>query len=342
MKFPAVLLQALLPQRLLGRAVYRLARCTRSWVRRPLIRWFARRYRVDLREAEHAEPDSYASLNDFFTRRLKPGVRPIAGDERTLVSPVDGSLVRFGSVDAGEMIQAKGLRYRLAELVGEPPHRTAVLATGSYATFYLAPHQYHRVHLPLAGVLRRTRYIPGRRYSVNGRTAAVLPALFCRNERVTCWFDTAAGPMVVVLVGALNVSSIGIAWLGDIPSGRPRVWAGTGPANEASGSGCDRGRDARRGAGHGLEPGVESAFGRAAGPDAAQAAGRDAGLGAAPNHAFNPAPGFGSAFARGEEIGRFNLGSTVVLVLPPERLSWRPELTSGQSVRMGQALASIT
>lgn len=279
MKHPSVLIQKLLPQRLLGRLVYHLARCRRSWVSRPLIGWFARRYEVDLREAEHSRPESYASLNEFFTRRLKPGARPIAGDERTLISPVDGFLTEFGTADGGELIQAKGLRYRLDALLGEPADRVGVLMSGSYATLYLAPHQYHRVHLPLAGALQKTRYIPGRRYSVNSHTAAVLPGLFCRNERVVCWFETAAGPMAVVLVGALNVSSITTGWLGEIAGGRARVWEGA-------------------------------------------------------EHS-------GRCFVRGEEIGRFNLGSTVVLVLPPDQAAWRPTLAPGQAVRMGQALASL-
>ncbi len=279
MNRPSVLIQQLLPQRLLGRLVYRLARCRRSWISRPLITWFARRHEVDLQEAEHSRPENYASLNEFFTRRLKPGARPIAGDERTLISPVDGFLTQFGSADGGDMIQAKGLNYRLEALLGEPADRVAALMWGAYATLYLAPHQYHRVHLPLTGALQNTRYIPGKRYSVNAHTAAVVPGLFCRNERVVCWFETAAGPMAVVLVGALNVSSISTAWLGEIASGQARVWDDTGHS--------------------------------------------------------------GREFGRGAEIGRFNLGSTVVVVLPPGQAAWRPELAPGQVVRMGQALASL-
>ena len=275
----SVFLQPLLPQRLMGRLVYRLARCRRRWLARPLIGWYARRYKVNLQEAEHSRLEDYASLNEFFTRRLKPAARPIAGDGRTLMSPVDGCLTQFGSANGGEMIQAKGLRYDLDALLGESADRVAALMSGSYATLYLAPHQYHRVHLPLAGALQRTRYIPGKRYSVNSRTTAVVPELFCRNERVVCWFETAAGPMAVVLVGALNVSSISTAWLGEIASGKARVWDDTGQS--------------------------------------------------------------GRRFGRGEEIGRFNLGSTVVLVLPPGQAVWRPGLAPGQAVRMGQALATL-
>ena len=283
MNRPSVLIQQLLPQRLMGRLVYRLARCRWRWISRPLIAWFARRHDVDLQDAEHGRLENYASLNVFFTRRLKPEARPIDGDERTLISPVDGFLTQFGSASGGELIQAKGLRYRLEALLGEPAERVAALMSGAYATLYLAPHQYHRVHLPLAGALQRTRYIPGKRFSVNSHTAAVLPGLFCRNERVVCWFETTAGPMAVVLVGALNVSSISTAWLGEIASGRARVWEEA----EASGHGSSR------------------------------------------------------SFRRGEEIGRFNLGSTVVLILPHGKVAWRPGLAAGQAIRMGQALASL-
>ena len=278
-----VLLQRLLPQKTLGRLVYGLSRCTWNWIANPLVRWFSRRYSIDLAEAERDRLDSYTSLNDFFTRRLKPGARPVSGGERTLVSPVDGFLTQFGSANGGEMVQAKGLQYRLEALLGEPPGQMAALMSGAYATLYLAPHQYHRVHLPLAGTLRRTRYIPGTRYSVNARTAAVLPGLFCRNERVACWFDTAAGPMALVLVGALNVSSISTSWLGEIASGGGRVWEERGGSTQ----GPSRG------------------------------------------------------YARGEEIGRFNLGSTVILILPPGQVEWQAGLAPGQGVRMGQALASI-
>ena len=280
MKHPAVWVQALLPQRLLGLAVYHLSRCTWDGVKTPLIRWFAGQYSVDLAEAERDRLDSYESFNDFFTRRLKAGARPVAGDAATLISPVDGRLTRFGTASGGEMIQAKGLTYRVHELLGEPPEHIDGLTNGSYATLYLAPHQYHRVHLPLDGTLVRTRYIPGKRYSVNDRPAAAMPRLFCRNERVVCWFETRAGPMAVVLVGALNVSSITSGWLGEIRSGREREW-------------------------------------------------RDAGT---PRQTF----------ARGEEIGRFNLGSTVILLLPGERLTWHPALAPGHPMRMGEALARVS
>lgn len=351
MKRPSVLIQRLLPHRLLGRMVYRLARCSRSWISRPLIAWFAGRYGVDLQDAEHGRLWNYASLNEFFTRRLKPGARPIAGDERTLISPVDGFLTQFGSAEGGEMIQAKGLHYRLEALLGEPAERVASLMSGVYATLYLAPHQYHRVHLPLAGALEKTRYIPGRRYSVNARTAAVLPGLFCRNERVVCWFETAAGPMAVVLVGALNVSSISTAWLGEIASGRARVWEQTGRADHGLEREFERGPGQAIDAGSGR--GRDAAFKRCSGPayDAGARGGStrefdgDSLLGS--THPYDGRSGredgldSGRHFERAAEIGHFNLGSTVVLVLPPGQVAWQTGLAPGQVVRMGQALGSL-
>ena len=271
--------QYLLPQRLLAALVYRAARCTWPALKRPLIRWFAGRYAIDLSEAEHSNVEAYESFNAFFARALKAGVRPIEGDEDTVISPVDGQLMQFGTARRGALIQAKGLSYPMDELVGESGSRAARLQRGDYVTLYLAPSHYHRVHLPLAGTLTRTRYIPGSRFSVDPTTASVVPRLLCRNERVVCWFDTAAGPLALVLVGALNVSSISTRWLGEIASGALRVWDEDGSTQ-------------RR-------------------------------------------------FARGDEIGAFNLGSTVILILPPGRLMWREGLHPGRRLNMGEALGAL-
>ena len=226
---PSVWVQYLLPHRLLAKAIYHLARCRWARVRMPLIRWFVRHYEIDLAESEPSDPARFESFNDFFTRALKPGARPLAGDQRDLISPVDGFLTQFGTASQGELIQAKGLSYRIEDLLGEPRSGATELVLGSYATLYLAPSHYHRVHLPLAGTLKRTRYIPGRRFSVNEQTTLAIPRLFCRNERVVCWFDTSVGPMALVLVGAMNVSSITTRWLGEIESGEAREWHHTGP-----------------------------------------------------------------------------------------------------------------
>jgi phosphatidylserine decarboxylase len=274
---PRVWLQHLLPKDWLSARVYAIARSRRAWVRRPLIRWFARTYAVDLAEAERSSLDDYACFNDFFTRALKPGCRPIEGDARTVVAPADGALSEFGRIEDGRLLQAKGMSYELAALVGEDTESVARLRGGSFLTVYLAPRDYHRVHLPIDAVLTRTRYLPGARYSVSLASAAAIERLFCRNERAVCWFDSAHGPLALVLVGALNVSSISTFSLGEIPSGAAREWA---------------------------EP--------------------------------TPRP-----VARGAEIARFNLGSTVVLLFARDALDWDPSLTVGRALKVGAALGRL-
>ena len=184
------LLQHLLPKDTISATIYRVARSERPWLTRPLIGWFARTYHVDLSQAEQPELDSYRTFNAFFTRALRAGARPLAGDRETVVSPADGTLTQFGSIDADTLLQAKGRHYSLAALLGEDGAAVNELRGGSYCTIYLAPHDYHRVHAPLGGALERTRYIPGRRFSVSRATAAAIDRIFCRNERVVCWFET--------------------------------------------------------------------------------------------------------------------------------------------------------
>jgi len=271
--------QFVLPQKLLAALVFRISRCTWPAIKSPLIRWFTNHYQIDLAEAKQPNLDAYSSFNDFFTRALRQDARPIAGDEQTVVSPADGYLTEFGNAAAGRLLQAKGMDYRLDELLGEPREGAVDLVLGTFATIYLAPHNYHRVHMPIAGTLKRTRYVPGRRFSVNSQTVSRIPRLFCRNERVVCWFDTAVGPMAVVLVGALNVSSISTRWLGEIPSAGPRLWHDAGPPQ-------------RR-------------------------------------------------YGRGDEIGHFNLGSTVIVLLPPAALIWNEGLTTDGPLRLGQSLGRI-
>lgn len=268
--------QHLIPKNLSSAVVYRATRSRRKWISRPLIRWFARAYHVDLRDAADPELDRYATFNEFFTRALRPGSRPIEGGPHTLVAAADGVLTEHGTIDGDRLLQAKGREYSLAELVGESGSSLEPLQGGTYLTLYLAPHDYHRVHAPLAGTLVRTRYIPGDRFSVSRATAAAIGRLFCRNERVVCWFDTPRGPMVVVLVGALNVSSISTVVHGEIESGSPREWRQASPRE----------------------------------------------------------------FDQGAEIGRFNMGSTVIVLLAAGA-KWRPAAGHGVAVRMGQALADI-
>ena len=202
-----VLVQYLLPQHLLSRVTGRFA--TGRFGKNLVIRWFIRRYGVDLSEAELDAPQAYDSFNAFFTRELKPGLRPLAGGRETLVSPVDGTISQLGQVSDDRVFQAKGQSFSLTELLGGDAERAKPFEGGEFATIYLAPHDYHRIHMPLAGKLQEMAYVPGRLFSVNPVTAEAVPRLFARNERVVAIFDTDAGPMAMVLVGAM----IGVAIL---------------------------------------------------------------------------------------------------------------------------------
>lgn len=228
-----VWLQRLLPQRLLGSLIYRASRSERAWIKTPLIEWFARQYGIDLAEAREPALSAYRTFNAFFTRELRAGARPIDAAPGTVVSPVDGELTEFGRVADGRLYQAKGFDYALTELIGEA---AAPFAHGAYATVYLSPRDYHRVHAPLAGTLRRMRYIAGRRYCVNTATASKIQGLFCRNERLVCWFDSAVGAYALVLVGALNVASLSTVTHGEIPSGVDRAWPELAPVSYERGA----------------------------------------------------------------------------------------------------------
>jgi phosphatidylserine decarboxylase len=215
-------LQYLLPQHALSRLLGLLADSRVGLVRAALIRMFLNRYRVDLSEAAQPDASRYDSFNDFFTRRLRAGARRQDPDPRAALCPADGTLSQCGRIAGDTLLQAKGIEYSAAALLGGDAELAAQFAGGDYATVYLAPHDYHRVHMPLAGTLRRARFVPGDLFSVNDATAAAVPGLFGRNERIACVFDTAAGPMAVVLVGALVVGSMSLAWAGRIRSTDPR------------------------------------------------------------------------------------------------------------------------
>lgn len=213
-------LQHLLPQHALSRLIGAVARSRIGFLRSALIRGFLRFYPVDLAEAVRPDPRDYLSFNDFFTRRLRPDARPSDPDPRVAVCPVDGIVSQAGAIDGDTIVQAKGIGYSAAALLGGNEAAAAEFAGGAFATLYLAPHNYHRIHMPMAGTLRLARFIPGDLYSVNAATAAAVPGLFTRNERIACLFDTVAGPMAVVLVGALFVGSMSLAWTGIV---RPRT-----------------------------------------------------------------------------------------------------------------------
>jgi phosphatidylserine decarboxylase len=272
-------LQYLLPQHLLSRIVGGIAESRIGFVRSGLIRAFLGRYPVDLAEAAEPDPARYASFNDFFTRRLRAGARRLEAAAGAALCPADGFVSEAGRIAGDTLLQAKGIEYSTAALLGGDPALAAEFAGGDFATIYLAPHNYHRVHMPLAGTLRIARHVPGDLFSVNAATAASVPGLFARNERVACVFDTAAGPMAVVLVGALFVGSMSLAWCGRIRGG-----GGRGPRE-------------------------------------------------LPSH--DPL----IALDRGAELGWFNMGSTVILLLGPEGPALADGIAAGRAVRVGEPIA---
>jgi phosphatidylserine decarboxylase len=276
-----VLLQRLLPQHTLSRLIHALARSRARWLKDLLIGTFVRGFRPALEEAAQPDARAYASFNEFFTRALAPGARPLEGGPRAVVSPVDGTVSQIGYLKERQLIQAKGHSYLLDALLGAHAQWAEHFVGGAYATLYLAPYNYHRIHMPVAGALRAAWYVPGRLFSVNGHTAAALAGLFARNERVVCAFETsppaAPHPFALVLVGALFVGSITTRWHDEVTPRRPR---------------------------HALDLGVPA----------------DATL------------------AQGAEMGRFNMGSTVILLFPPGSVRWHPELAAGNPIRMGQGI----
>lgn len=208
-------LQYALPHRFISRLVYYLTRIRWSPFKNLFIRQFAKRFKVDWSEAEREDPADYVHFNDFFTRALKPGLRPQDPDPAALLCPADGAISQGGPITAGRILQAKGMDYTAAELLADEAW-AEVFAHGSFTTVYLSPRDYHRMHMPVAGTLLETFHVPGRLFSVAGWTAARIPRLFARNERLVCVFDTEFGRMALVLVGAINVSSIATVWSGTV------------------------------------------------------------------------------------------------------------------------------
>ena len=275
-----VLPQYLLPKHALTRFAGTVASARRGGVPTQIIRRFVARYGVDMNEA--AEPDiaAYASFNDFFTRALKPGVRPLAHPNQ--VCPVDGAISQFGAIDRDQLLQAKGHRYSTTALVGGDAELAERFEHGHFATLYLSPKDYHRIHMPCAGRLLRMIYVPGALFSVNPTTARGVPGLFARNERVVCVFETDHGPLVLALVGATIVGSMATVWHGVVNpprSKRLREWRYDGPDDQP----------------------IE--------------------------------------LAQGAEMGRFLLGSTVVLLMPNGALRFNPAWTPGRAIRLGEAMA---
>ncbi|WP_397378604.1 archaetidylserine decarboxylase [Pseudomonas sp.] len=209
-----ILSQYLLPHHLLSRLIGCAAECKAAWFKNRLIGWFAKQYQVNMSEAQVEDLSAFAHFNDFFTRALKEGARPLDGTPNAVLCPADGAVSQLGKIEQGRVFQAKGHSYSVIELLGGDSQRAAAFMGGDFATIYLSPKDYHRVHMPLTGTLREMVYVPGRLFSVNQTTAENVPELFARNERVVCLFDTERGPMAVVLVGAMIVASIETVWAG--------------------------------------------------------------------------------------------------------------------------------
>jgi phosphatidylserine decarboxylase len=215
--------QQLAPQHSLSRFAGWVATCESPFIKDRIIRWFIQRYGVDMSIAKRPDPADYQHFNDFFTRQLRENARPLDKQPKTLLSPVDGTIAQIGQIENSTLIQAKGHHYTLSHLLADPKP-DACFEGGLYTTVYLAPRDYHRIHMPIAGRLTMMRYVPGQLFSVNQATAADIPNLFARNERVICQFDTEFGPIILVLVGAMLVASIATEWAGIVaPSRSPLV-----------------------------------------------------------------------------------------------------------------------
>ncbi len=209
-----IVFQYLLPQQLLSRLVGLVAES--KLLKKPFIKIFIRRYKVDLSQATIQDIDKFKNFNQFFTRELQPDARPLAADPRAVVCPADGALSQIGNISNNELLQAKGRYYSCEDLLGGDKQMAELFREGSFATIYLSPRDYHRVHMPLDGALLKTVYIPGKLFSVNQLTTESVPNLFARNERLVCLFQTELGPMALVLVGAMIVAGIDTVWSGRV------------------------------------------------------------------------------------------------------------------------------
>lgn len=211
-KFLKILFQVM-PHHAVSRVVYLITRLRGPQVK-PMVTWFVKKYGVEMSDAEESEIGYYQTFNEFFIRPLKPGIRPIAPGENTLACPCDGTVSQAGPIRAGAIMQAKGRGYSVLELLGGDKTMAAEFADGHFATIYLAPYNYHRLHMPLDANMLRMLHVPGRLFSVAEWTVEEIPRIFARNERLACYFETAAGPIVMVLVGAMNVAAIETVWSG--------------------------------------------------------------------------------------------------------------------------------
>ena len=276
-----VMLQYLLPRFWMTAIVYRIARIRKTAVKDFLISRFVRLYGVDVSQVKQDVPAGFATFNDFFVRELENGARPIASESDVIASPVDGTVSAVGNISGEQIFQAKGLDYSLDDLLATDLQDAHKYVDGSFATIYLAPYDYHRVHAPIDGQMLAARYVPGDLFSVNAATVANIRGLFRRNERLILHFATACGPAAVILVGALNVGSISTPWSGEV---RPKK--------------------------HGVVEMIDVSNGP-------------------------------REIRKGDLLGWFNMGSTVILLLPQNACEWSDKLLAGATVRMGEPIGAI-
>ena len=222
-KFLFILFQHIVPQHLLSRLVGLLAASEVQGLKNFIIKKFIAKYKVNMDEALHTDAEDFSSFNDFFTRELKAGQRPIVELENAVVCPADGVISAIGDIESGQLLQAKGKQFSLKGLVGGDPKVAELFEAGNFATVYLSPKDYHRVHMPCAGTLQKMIFVPGKLFSVNQTTSENIDELFARNERVVCIFDTEFGPMALILVGAMIVASIETVWAGQVAPSKQKL-----------------------------------------------------------------------------------------------------------------------
>lgn len=276
-----ILLQHILPKHALSALMHKLARCKTPWVKNAIIKTIIKQFNVDMSEAAEPNPEAYETFNAFFTRKLRDDVRPLEDGSTTVACPVDGAISQIGYIENGEVFQAKGKSFNLSALLGNDA-LSSEFEDGQFTTIYLSPKDYHRIHFPIDGTLKKMVHVPGELFSVNQTTAEGIDELFARNERVIAFFDTPAGPMAMVMVGAIFVSSIETVWYGEVTPPRHnqiRSWV----YNDES-----------------------------------------------------------FTYKKNDEMARFNMGSTVVLLYGRDNVAWAEDLAAGDTVRLGQVIGEIT
>jgi phosphatidylserine decarboxylase len=282
MDYICVLPQYLIPQHLFSRLIYRITRCEWSFIKNSLIRLFITWFKVDMSIA--AEPDyhNYRHFNEFFTRPLRPGSRPIAEGNNIIISPIDGTISQVGRIVSGEIFQAKNRYFDLQSLLADENKLVNFFQEGLFTTLYLSPRDYHRIHMPIDGKLLKMIYVPGRLFAVNNHTTRIVNRLFARNERVISIFGTNAGLMSIIMVGAINVSGMETVWAGEIT-----------PAADRTITRID----------------------------------------------YHDQPLIN--LAKGQEIGRFNMGSTVIVLFGRDAVNWNSDLQANSMLTMGMELGQL-